>query len=211
MSSGSNKSAGLWMAASFSATLAATLIVLAFVGSDEKGAIAALRLSARISFLLFWIAYAGGATAKLFGPAFAFLGRRGREFGLAFASAQLVHVGAIAWLFHVSADPPRFTDGIILAESIGILWIYAIAALSTERLSLALGARGRRLFFSAGLNYVAILFFINFVVLPIRAGSLHASQILSYLPFALLSIAGPLLWWAAFLQSSRRGGRAASI
>jgi hypothetical protein len=58
----------------------------------------ALRMTARWSFLLFWVAYAGGALATLFGPALAPLSGRGREFGLAFAAAHLVHIGLVIWL-----------------------------------------------------------------------------------------------------------------
>jgi hypothetical protein len=56
----------------------------------------ALELTARWSFLLFWLAYAGNAVAILFGAQLA----AGREFGLAFASAHLVHIGLVVWLFH---------------------------------------------------------------------------------------------------------------
>jgi hypothetical protein len=45
----------------------------------------ALRVTARGSFVLFWLAYAAGAMATLWGPPFTGLARHGREFGLAFA------------------------------------------------------------------------------------------------------------------------------
>jgi hypothetical protein len=57
--------------------------------------VTALRLTARWSFLLFWMAYTGSAMGALFGPAFEVLARRGREFGLAYAAAHLIHLGLV--------------------------------------------------------------------------------------------------------------------
>jgi hypothetical protein len=81
-----------------------------------------------------WVAYAGGAMASLFGPTFDILARHGRDFGLSFAAAHLVHVGLIVWLYYVSDHPPALTDSFILFECIGLVWIYVLAAFSTERL-----------------------------------------------------------------------------
>jgi hypothetical protein len=52
------------------------------------------------------VAYAGGAIAELFGPALGPLARRGREFGLAYAAAQLIHVGLVVWLFQITSRLP---------------------------------------------------------------------------------------------------------
>ena len=65
----------------------------------------ALKATARLSFLLFWPAYVGGALTTLFGPAFEGLKQRGRDFGLAFASAHLVHIALVTWLVHIGAAP----------------------------------------------------------------------------------------------------------
>jgi hypothetical protein len=48
-------------------------------------------VTVRFSFLLFWPAYAGSALWALFGQTFLPLKRRGREFGLAFASVHRPH------------------------------------------------------------------------------------------------------------------------
>jgi hypothetical protein len=83
-----------WTTASFliAAGLAAT--VFGAVDAHDRVGVA-LRVTARWSFLLFWLAYTASAMATLWGPPFNRLARYGREFGLAFASAQLVHVGII--------------------------------------------------------------------------------------------------------------------
>src|SRR6516164_1975139 len=90
-----------WTAVAFLIAFASAATVLAIFGVGERGMSIALRLTARWSFLLFWLAYAGGAMARLFGSRFAALARRGRDFGLAFASAQIVHVGLILSLFYL--------------------------------------------------------------------------------------------------------------
>src|SRR5580658_1821786 len=95
-----------WMGAAFFVSLALAAIVLSRNGTSANGLLPALQLTARWSFLLFWVAYAGGAVAALFGPALAPLGRRGREFGLAYASAMTVHFSLVIWFFHISANPP---------------------------------------------------------------------------------------------------------
>src|SRR3954469_6308105 len=85
-----------WMGAAFAAALAITAITLVAQGTDNKATRLALELTARFSFVLFWLAYAGGAMAALF--RIDALAGRGREFGLAFAAAHLVHIGLVIWL-----------------------------------------------------------------------------------------------------------------
>ena len=85
-----------WMAAAFGAALVLTAVTLMLHGTDNKSTRLALELTARFSFVLFWLAYAGGAIATLFRVDA--LAGRGREFGLAFAAAHLVHVGLVIWL-----------------------------------------------------------------------------------------------------------------
>lgn len=197
--------AGTWMCAAFCASLILAVAVLAGMGTGEKGSIAALRATARLAFLLFLLAYAGGAMAKLFGPAFGALARYGRDFGLSFAAAQLVHIGLIVWLFHVSPHPPSFTSWFIQVECIGLVWTYVLAAISMERLGALLSRDVRRRLFAIGLEYIAFVYFLNFIVVPIRFGEPHPIQILSYLPFSVLIVAAPILRWAAMARSSGTG------
>src|SRR5215472_726439 len=85
-----------WMGAAFGVALATAAIVLGLNGPDNKSVRLALELTARWSFLLFFLAYAGNALATLFG--WTMLKGRGREFGLSFASAHTVHIGLVIWL-----------------------------------------------------------------------------------------------------------------
>jgi len=196
--------AGPWMSAAFCAAVILTAIILAVMGPGVKGTIIALRVTARLSFLLFWLAYAGGAMAKLFGPTFDVLARHGRDFGLSFAAGQLVHVGLIVWLSHVSGEPLRVTNWFVMAECIGLAWLYVLALLSVERLRAVLSPKLWRLLYAIGFEYIAFIFFFNFVLIPVRTQTPQPIQIFSYLPFAILIVLGPVLRWSAMARSSRK-------
>ena len=71
--------AWFWMAGAFGSALILAAAILAIRGSDFEGLKLGLRMTARWSFLFFWLSYVGGAMASLFGPAFAGLARRGRQ------------------------------------------------------------------------------------------------------------------------------------
>jgi hypothetical protein len=190
---------GAWMAAAFCGALAVALATLSMAGIGEPGILLALRLTARASFLLFWLAYAGGALAALFGAPFEVVARHGREFGLSFASAHLVHLGLVAWLFRIADNPP-ISDLAITLFSLGVVWLYAIVLLSLGNMRERLNRQFVQMFQNRGLDYIALLFLADFVVNPLRHGLVHP---LGYLPFSLLAIAGPLLRAAAAVQSWR--------
>src|SRR5437868_11069219 len=116
-----------WMGGAFGVAAAIAAVVLVLQGADNKGTRLALELTARWSFLLFWLAYAGNAVAGLFG--IQALAGRGREFGLAFASAHLVHVGLVIWLGILLGRVP-LSGGLLLFFLIALLCTYLLAALS---------------------------------------------------------------------------------
>lgn len=192
---------GSWVAGAFCGALALTIIVLAIKGTSAKGTVVALQVTARWSFILFWPAYAGSSMTALFGPAFKILAQRGREFGLAYASAHLIHVGLVAWLYRISPEPP-VSEGAFLFFTVGIVWTYLLAACSIGRLSNALNRALWRLLRIIGLNYIAFAFLTDFVIGPLRAGIEYQGlrRILEYLPFAIFAVAGPLLRLAVLAQ-----------
>ena len=55
-----------WMGTAFGIALAIAVVVLVLQGADNKGTRLALELTARWSFLLFFLAYTGNAIAELF-------------------------------------------------------------------------------------------------------------------------------------------------
>jgi hypothetical protein len=192
------------MGAAFCAALILAAVVFAVMGTGREATATALRVTGRFSFLLFWLAYAGGATAKIFGPPFEILARRGREFGLSFASAHLVHVGLIVWPSFVSGELPRLEGWFIRVEAVGVVWVYALALFSVERLRAVLNPKFLRLFYAAGLEYIAFIFFMNLLYKPLRMQSHQLFQVLTYLPFAVLVVLGPLLRWSAMAHSWRK-------
>jgi hypothetical protein len=189
----------VWIGSAFCAAFGLAAVVLAALGPGERGTDVALQVTARLSFLLFWPAYAAGAMTELFGPAFEPLKRRAREFGLAFASAHLVHIALVAWLIHIGAAPSRPT---FVFFGVAVLWTYLLALFSIARLQQTLGSRGWRLLRVVGLNYIAFAFAVDFLRF-MQFGSFI--DLVGYVPFTVLSVVGPLLCLAAFVR------RAASL
>lgn len=189
--------AGLWMGAAFCAALALAVIVLAAMGTAERGTSIALQVTGRLSLLLFWPAYAGAATAALFGPRLGFLARHGRDFGLAYASAQLVHIGLVAHIISLSG---RLTvDSVMPFFAVGVVWTCVLALSSMQCLNHLFSPGFWRVLRNIGLEYLALVFSVDLVLPPI---GVHANHLLEYLPFSILIIVGPMLRVAAFVQRS---------
>ena len=186
--------AAVWMASAFCAALGLAVLVLAVFGTDERGTDIALQVTARFSFLLFWPAYAAGAMLALFGPTFEPFKGRAREFGLAFASAHLVHLALVAWLTYIGHAPSR---GVFVFFGVAVLCTYLLALFSIRRLQQALGSRGWWFLRVVALNYIAYAFASDFLRYP-QLGSIK--YLAGYAPFAILSVLGPLLCLAAFVR-----------
>ena len=195
----------LWMGAAFGVALALAVVVLAVKGTDTKSMGVALQVTARWSFLLFWMAYAGGAIATLFAPALAPLARRGREFGLAFAAAHLVHIGLVVWLYRILNHLP-LPGPLSAFFTIGVVWTYLLAALSFGGLSKALGPRHWRWLRFIGMNYILLAFARDFVPSLIHLGTVHQGlwPAVEYVPFAVMSVAAPVFVFASTVR--RRWG-----
>jgi hypothetical protein len=190
-----------WMGWAFAVALVITVAVLVLAGADNKGTRLALELTARWSFLLFFLAYAGNAIALLFGPAS--LKGRGREFGLAFASAHLVHIGLIFWLGVILGRVP-LSGGLLLFFLVALVFTYLLAGLSFGGVK-ALGPAWPPLRFIA-MNYILIAFGRDFV-LPVihpKPAQVNLGHFLFYAPFLLISIMAPLLVLAAMRVVPRR-------
>jgi len=189
----------LWMGTALGIALAMTAIVLGLHGPDNKGVRLALELTARWSFLLFFMAYAGNAMATLFG--WTGLKGRGREFGLSFASAHLIHIGLVVWLGMILGRVP-LSGGLLLFFLIALFWTYLLAGLSFGGVK-ALGSVWPPLRF-IGMNFILIAFGRDFV-LPVihpKPGQANLGHFLFYAPFMLASIAAPLLVLAVHLRPS---------
>jgi len=173
------------MGAAFVVALGTAAIVLAIFGVGERGTDIALRATARWSFLLFWLAYAGGALATLFGSRLTGLARQGRNLGLAFASAQLIHVGLVLWVIHIAAAP----DGSMLFFWVGIFCTYVLACFSLPWLRDKLGQRLWRILCTITLEYIALVFAADFILIPLQEKG-PGGYPLSYVPFVLMLAGG---------------------
>ena len=103
--------------------------------------------------------------AKLWGPRFDGIARQGRELGLAFASAQLVHVGLVFWLFHISDGP----SDRMLFFWVGILCTYLLALLSFIQFRNLHAPRIWWWFRTIATEYIAFVFALDFILDPIRS------------------------------------------
>jgi len=191
----------VWMAAAFLTASVLAAGVLAIFGVNARAIAGALRVTARFSVLLFWPAYAGGALATLYGPGFGTLARRRREFGLAFASAHTVHLGLVIWLYRISSTPPVPISSAVIF-GIGFFWIFVLVLLSVRAVRQNLPARAWRVLQTIGLEYLAFLFFLDFLQ-PGRTGLCEAAcrkQPLAYVPFGTLIVLGLALRITALVK-----------
>jgi hypothetical protein len=180
----------LWIGAGFGVALAVSALVLGLNGADNKSIRLALELTARWSFVLFFFAYAGNALAGLFG--WGVLKGRGREFGLSFASAHLVHIGLVIWLGIILGRVP-LSGGLLLFFLIALFFTYLLAALSFGGVK-TLGPAWPPLRFIA-MNFILISFGRDFV-LPViypKPTQYTFGHFAFYAPFAVASIAAPLI------------------
>jgi hypothetical protein len=180
------------MVCAFCAALCVAVISLAVMGTGERGTDVTLQVTGRLSFLLFFPAYAGSAMATLFGPKFQQMRQHARDFGLAFAAAHVVHLGLVGWLCWIGAAPPLSA---FVFFGVAVVFTYIFVLFSINRLQSVLGNRGRWLLWTVGLNYIAYAFAEDFLNNPLGGGPWHVAE---YLPFGILAISGPILRVTAF-------------
>jgi hypothetical protein len=183
------------MGAAFLMGLAIAITVFAVAVPTQRLGMA-LRATARWSFLWFCLATYGGALTTLFGSSFQVLARRGRDFGLAFAAAHLVHVALVVWLLYTSPDPfPRLQ---LIIFSIGVFCIYVLAVFSlSSTLSARLGPRLWKVVRTIGVEYIAFAYAFEFgsrILAGNRANALH------YFPLFVAAVGGPLLRLSASIK-----------
>jgi hypothetical protein len=183
-----------WMAAAMGVALAMVFIIRLIEGPGERVSMA-LRATARWSFFLFWLASTGRALTSLFGSRFQALAKRGRDFGLAFASAHLVHLGLVAWVIYNSAEPP--VQSSLIFFGVAVFWTYLLAILSIKRLSAKLNPKVWRIVRTVGVEYIAFAFLVDFNKISFQDG---IANVIIYLPLLALAAAGPLLRLAAVVK-----------
>jgi hypothetical protein len=195
----------LWISMGFGVSLSLAIVVFSIRGINSRSIGLALQLTARWAFLPFCIAYTGRAMAEVFGPIFEPLARRGREFGLAYAAALLVHLGLVVSMFLITFRPP-LTGMLLGVFLVGVFWTFLLAVFSFRGLAKALGSRSWYAMRIVGMNYILFAFAFDFVSVAAH-GPIHYERwrLVEYAPFAAMSVAAPLLALAA--SAHRRLGR----
>jgi hypothetical protein len=196
----------VWMVGAFVVGLAIVAAVYA-LGTPLHRLGMALRATARWSFLWFCLATYGGAMSALFGLRFAALARKGRDFGLAFASAHSVHIALVAWLLYSS--PYAIPRMYLIVFSVGVFWVYVLAAFSLSgTLSARLGPQRWKIVRTIGVEYLAFAFafeFANRILDGDRTNALH------YFPLLAAAVGGPLLRIAAAIKQRSHAGNTARL
>jgi hypothetical protein len=183
----------VWMALAFSASLGLAISIIAAFGIDP-GLSIALRATARLAFLIFLPAYVGGPLTSLFGNAFLPVRQHARDFGLAFASAMVVHLGLVIWLCAIGAAPPVKT---FLVFGLAAVCLYLLALLSVRRVRELLPRKFWLPLRVVTTNYIALAFIYDFK--HFRMNNFYAD--IAYLPFAVLAIGGLILTIVAWAQN----------
>jgi hypothetical protein len=162
----------------------------------------ALRWTARWSFLWFCLASWSAALGVLFGRRFRALAMRAREFGLAFASAHLVHVALVAYMLHGMTTP--FPRQPLILFGVGVIFVYLMALITlSARLRDLLGPRAWRIFRNVGIEYITFAYYSDFSGRTFHKGT---ANFLVYAPFLALTVAGPLIRLAALFHKRRSAG-----
>jgi len=196
-----------WMGAAFAGSFALALLAVTIHGVNFKSLILALRLTGRWSFLPFWLAYAGGAMATLFGRTFVPLANRRRQFGLAYAAALSGHLGLIA-IFYLRASHLPLSGKLLFFFLTAACWTYVLTLFSFGGLAAKLGAANWRALRFVGMNYILYAFWSDFGPATFHPGTSDTLvHTLAYTPFALMALAAPLLAVGAFVVRRWRTSR----
>jgi hypothetical protein len=173
------------MAAAFCASLGLAASLIAVFGTP-KGVYLALAATARLAFLMFWPAYAGGALTSLFGNVFSPLRDHARYLGLAFAGALFVHLGLVIDVCAIGQAPGKMT---FLIFGVAAGFTYLLTLLSIRRVRQGLPQKLWQPILFVAMNYIAFAFLYDFIKFPLG----DWRSIIRYVPFAALSVAG-LAW-----------------
>lgn len=178
-----------WIVTAFAGGIALSAAALFLRGTGRSGTVTGLLLTARWAYGFFWAAYIGGPLTTVFGRKFQPLARRGRELGLAFAAAMLMHVTLVAWLYHISIHPP-LPLGSALFFAVGLGFVYVLAVCSMPALAMRIPPSARRVIFTTGTEYIAVAFLSDFLKNPFGHGFEH---LVAYGPFVTLALLATLL------------------
>jgi hypothetical protein len=175
-----------WLLAALETAIFAA--ALAGFGTDEAGLRALVRLTVRVSFLVFVVVYAASPLRRLFpSRATRWIALNRRYLGVSFAWAHGLHGLAIALLALLLGDGFEANAATVWGGGLGYVLIAGMVATSFDRSARWLGPKRWALLHRAGLYWLWFIFALNWTGAAI-------AESLFYLPFALL------IWGAAGLR-----------
>ncbi len=182
----------------FSTMLAIGAVVLTTLernGTNEATASLMLRLTARISFLIYMLVFVSRPLRQLLkSPLTGKMLKNRRYFGIALAGSHTVHLILIIWFFVFISDsgPPL---RVVLFGGIGYLLLYLMLITSFDKPAAAIGSSAWRRLHKTGLYWVGAVFAVTFV-----PKFLAQPDNLTYLISALLILSALSIRVVAFLR-----------
>jgi methionine sulfoxide reductase heme-binding subunit len=140
------------------------VLTLWWVPDPEQSWRAAVRLTARSSALLFLLAFGAAAATALWPGRFTKWARRNRRYlGLSFAASHTIHAFTFISLGRLTTlESPVLSTGMLVVGGIGYLFIYALAATSSDRAQSILGMRWWRRLHVTGTHWLWLQFLVSF-------------------------------------------------
>ena len=205
-----NKSLNGWIVTAWLALFDLVIVgaAVASVGLSEEGVLILVRLTARISFVLFLAAFAASSVRKLWPNGFTtWLLRNRRYVGVGFAFAHFVHLGTLFLLreTYPAVWAELVTPGLIILGGTGYVFIALMTATSFDRTTRWLGARRWKALHLTGGYFIWLVFALTYIP--------RATNSVVFAPAAVLVVAvlGVRLWKAFRLQPRRSPARRSAV
>lgn len=146
----------------------------------------AARWTARISFPLFLITYAASSLARLWpSPWTRSVLRSRRWWGLGFAAAHTVHLGALTYYLSAFGEPPTITT--ILGGGLAYALMFLMALTSTNAAMRALG-RSWKCLHSSGIHWLWLIFTFSYLGRVLAEAELPYSAVALAMALAALGL-----------------------
>lgn len=198
----SNQRNWLTLTVAFATVSAAALAYLGFAGSNDETIRLLLRLSARVAFLIYLLAFIARPLQQLYATSFSRgLLRNRRQVGIAFAGVHTAHLGLI---FYRAQQNPDFEFSLAanLPGAFFYLVILMMLITSFDGPARAIGRKAWKALHKTGIYLIGIPFVST--LLPRSQADLLQPE---YLLSAILIVGAVLLRVAAYVRTrTARGG-----
>ena len=136
-------------------------------GTDASGLHVMLRISGRISTLIFLVVFVARPQYQLLTKSWTrSLLQNRRYVGISFAAAHTVHLFVILWLWR-SVPDEVFAIQTIIVGGAGFILMYLMLITSFDAAAKAIGPKAWRRLHKTGLYWIGFIFAVDFFGLPI--------------------------------------------